>query len=171
MPICLLPSGKKDWVFRKAWRTTCVRLGLARFVCAHRGEPTVTTKLCAPCSKAGKKDKRRYQGLLFHDLRRTGVRNLVRADVQERIAMDVSGHKTRAVFDRYNIVGERDLKDAAQKLSRYFPTEFGRSLGIDGVQKETEEKLTRSLRSRKIGWEAWTRTRIARSRDWPKSYK
>lgn len=65
------------------------------------------------CTAAG------IDGLHFHDLRRSAVRNMERAGIPRSVAMGITGHKTEAVYKRYDIVGGTDLTDAARKLTEY----------------------------------------------------
>ena len=121
--------------FRKAWYSACVKAGLGRWepVMDAAGTPVFEQRGIGLEPKA----KTVYRGLIFHDLRRTGVRNLVRAGVPERVAMAISGHKTRSVFDRYNIVSGNDLADAASKLDGYLQKKNGANSGQISQEQES----------------------------------
>jgi integrase len=79
----------------------------------HRGKRIQDFKKAwkTACLKAG------CPGMLRHDFRRTAVRNMVNLGVPERVAMKVSGHRSRTVFDRYHIVSPGDLQEVARKLA------------------------------------------------------
>ena len=66
---------------------------------------------------------------LFHDWHRTAVHKILRAGAPERVAMTISGHKSRSVFERYNIVDEKDLQLAAERQHAYLDSLRGHNLG------------------------------------------
>lgn len=110
-----------DVNLRVEWERACSTCGLGK-----------RTKM-QPAKKEGF-EWYRYRGLLLHDLRRSAVRNLVQAGVPETVAMRISGHKTRNVFDRYAIASESDLQKAMQKVE------------LSGVVSETSVKLSSGRR-------------------------
>jgi len=86
---------------RKAWASGCKAAGI-------------------PEREVKRGDKiQRLPGKLFHGLRRTCARNLIRSGVSESVAMQVTGHRTRSMFQRYNISTEADLRDAVKKADLY----------------------------------------------------
>ncbi len=67
--------------------------------------------------------------MLFHGLRRTSARNLIRAGISETVAMKLTGHRTRSVFQRYAIVEEGMLQEAGARLTQGAKSKVIRSRG------------------------------------------
>lgn len=82
------------------------------FLIQNEGKPVFDWEKswATACTSAG------VPGALFHDLRRTALTNMIEGGLSEKEAMEISGHRTRAVFDRYHVVSERRLKEMASKL-------------------------------------------------------
>lgn len=68
-------------------------------------------------------EKANVPGRLFHDLRRTAIRNMVRAGVSQPVAMKISGHRTAAVFRRYDITTDADIRDALRRTQAHISTQ------------------------------------------------
>jgi integrase len=83
-------------------------------VFVHTGKGPLQRRRVREFNKAWRSacDQAGYTGILLHDLRRFGVRAMVRAGVPESVAQRISGHATAAVFRRYDITSDQDLRDA-----------------------------------------------------------
>ena len=62
---------------------------------------------------------------------------MVRAGIPEKIAMQISGHRTRSVFDRHNIISDRDLDLAAERMQRHIQS-LGTLLGTPANPHDQE---------------------------------
>lgn len=91
------------------------------FLVQHNGKAVFDFEKtwAAACESAG------VPNALFHDLRRTALTNMIEAGLSEKEAMEISGHKTRAVFDRYHIVSDRRMRQNAEKLGAHLRAKEG----------------------------------------------
>jgi integrase len=106
-------NGESVGEFRKSWARACVAAKVGTMFCTKcQGEGGSLT--CPDCKVATK-----YRGRIFHDLRRSGVRDMIRGGVPQSVAMKISGHKTASMFRRYDIASESDLRQAMLSVQKY----------------------------------------------------
>jgi len=94
-------------------------------------------------------EEAKLPGLLLHDFRRSAVRNMIRRGVAQKTAREISGHKTDSVFNRYNIVGEADLQDAARKIEAGAKAVIHSSFTVEpgGPSNERRQKEQKPIQS------------------------
>jgi len=109
---------ERRWKARE-FTTRDKQTGISEYVFHRRGAPIVD--FTKPWAKACKDVK--VPGRLFHDLRRTAVRDMMRAGVPQSVAMAISGHKTVSVFFRYNITNEDDKREGLRRLQAHRATQ------------------------------------------------
>jgi len=120
-PFVFHREGQRIKRFTKAWKTACIHAGLS--------EPLKDAMGNIVRIKKGNEEKTvEISTKVFHDFRRTAVRNMVRSGIHERVAMAISGQRTRSVFERYDIVSQKDLKEAARKQESYILMQNGYNL-------------------------------------------
>jgi hypothetical protein len=107
-------TGERILDFRGSWDTACIKAGLCKTLTDEEGNE-LKDKKGEPVLVPNK---------LFHDFRRTAIRNMINAGVPEVVAMRISGHRTRSVFDRYAITDERDLRRASERVGQYHLEQF-----------------------------------------------
>jgi integrase len=111
-------NGEPVKQFRREWIQACIAAGVGKFVCPKCGQESSTGQEVRMCSHC-RNPKLKYVGRIFHDFRRSAARDMIRSGVPQRIAMDVTGHKTQSMFQRYNITDTDDLRDALRRTQLY----------------------------------------------------
>jgi integrase len=117
-------NGKFHGNFRRAFQRACKRVCLEEDTCEKKDPKT-----CRSCEQRG------IKGLCFHDTRHTAITNMRKAGVNISVIMAISGHRTDAMFRRYNRIDLNDGREAMQRLERYLS-----ETGIQANQERNEKK-------------------------------